>query len=213
MSQELGDEGMEENAEQQDENGEDPGVTEKAFEDLGRGASSEENPQVVESEAGTGEPPVIDLQQQVADKEDQLLRAAAEIENVRKRGRREIEETRKYASSGLLMDLLTVVDDLNRAVEAAEANEESSGLLAGVKMVSSQLESVLEKNHCRRIVALGEPFDPNLHEAIQMQPSDQYEANLVSLEARTGFQLHDRVLRTAQVFVSTGQASPGENGE
>ena len=155
--------------------------------------------------------PGDELQAQIAEKEDQLLRAAAELENFRKRTRKEKEEIHKYAASGLLTDLLAVVDDLERAVQAAEENENSSGLLDGVKMVLKQFNEVLGKHECRKIDALGKPFDPNLHEAIQMQPSDQFAANHVSLEARTGYQLHDRVLRTSQVFVSTGPADPSSS--
>ena len=156
---------------------------------------------------------VESLKNLLAEKSDQLLRSAAEIENVRKRVRREADEARKYASTGLLSDLLTVVDDLHRALESAEQNQEGEGLLAGVKMVATQLESVLEKHHCKKIDALGKPFDPNLHEAIQMQPSADYEANHVSLETRTGYQFHDRVLRTSQVFVSTGKPATETVGD
>lgn len=167
----------------------------------------------IEREATTGggnanaEPTIEDLQNELAEKSNQLLRAAAEVENVRKRGRRDAEEARKYAPAQLLNDLLTVVDDLKRAVESAEQNEHGSGLIEGVRMVTEQFESVLEKHHCRKIEALGKPFDPNLHEAIQMQPSNDFAANHVSLEARVGYQFHDRVLRTSQVFVSTGPAN------
>ncbi len=177
----------------------DASAHEEVFEELDAGLTEDENDAAV-----VEEPSLFSLQKELEEKADQLLRATAEIENVRKRGRREADEARKYASTSLLIDLLTAVDDLDRAVEAAESNEENSSLLAGVKMVSIQLESVLEKNQCKKIDALGKPFDPNLHEAIQMQPSDEYAANHVSLEVRTGYQFHDRVLRTAQVFVSTG---------
>lgn len=188
--------------------------TEKAFEEIDVENMSEnldsENP---ETESGENELSELEqLKAEVAEKSDLLLRAAAEVENVRKRGRRDAEEARKFGSTGLLVDLLGIVDNLNRAVEAAEISGESSSLLSGVKMVTGELDSMLEKNQCKKIVALGQPFDPNLHEAIQMQPSEEYAANLVSLEARTGYQYHDRVLRTAQVFVSTGSPQ-AENDE
>ena len=188
----------------------DADAAEQAFEEIDLEFDENKNDSPSATEA-----PRLSLDDELAEKNDQLLRATAEIENVRKRGRRDAEEARKYASSGLLMDLLTAVDDLNRAVEVAESNEENSGLLSGVKMVSSQLESVLGKHQCKKIDALGKPFDPNFHEAIQMQPSDEYETNHVSLEVRTGYQFHDRVLRTAQVFVSTGspQKQESENAE
>ena len=192
-----------------DENENSTTPTEKAFEEIDVENMSEnlegENPETQSSEVGENEVSELDqLKAEVAEKSDLLLRAAAEIENVRKRGRRDAEEARKFGSTGLLNDLLGIVDNLNRAVEAAELSEESSSLLSGVKMVTGELDAILEKYQCKKIVSLGQPFDPNLHEAIQMQPSEEFAANLVSLEARTGYQYHDRVLRTAQVFVSTG---------
>ena len=81
------------------------------------------------------------------------------------------------------------------------------GLLEGVKMVAQQISTVLENKGCKKIEAVGQPFDPNLHQAVQMQPSDEYESNTVMQELRTGFQLHDRVIRPSQVFVSTGPAN------
>lgn len=151
-----------------------------------------------------------ELKQQLAEKEEQLLRMAAEMENVRKRARRDAEEARKFGSMALLNDLLTVVDDLTRAIESADSNPQQGGLVDGVRMVSRQLESVLEKHHCRKIDALGKPFDPNCHEAVQMQPSTEYPANHVMYVTRPGYQCHDRVLRTAQVFVSTGPPADNE---
>lgn len=200
--------GSEENEMQNNDAPQSAETVEKVFEDIESDPDAASVPFNGNDDETSGEQDLESLKALLSEKEDQLLRAAAELENVRKRGRKEAEEARRYASSQLLIDLLNVVDNLDRAVEAAEANEGSSGLLSGVKMVSSQLSEVLSKHHCQKIEALGKAFDPNLHEAIQMQPSAEYETNTVSLEARTGYQYHDRVLRTSQVFVSTGNPTP-----
>jgi molecular chaperone GrpE len=143
------------------------------------------------------------LRRQAADAQDRYLRSQAELENTRKRLRREMEDERRYAELTLLADLLPVIDNINRAVEAAEKNAEAASLLAGFKMVGQQLERVLEKHHCRPIEAAGQPFDPAVHEAILQQPSAQHPENTVTTVAQTGYKLHDRVVRPAQVIVST----------
>lgn len=130
------------------------------------------------------------------------LRAQAELENYRKRASRELVDERRYASMPLMRDLLPVLDNLERAIRAAEQNPESTGLLEGVKMVSEQLHSVLEKNNCIVIPSLHEPFDPNLHDAIQQFPSADHPPGTVIDVAQQGYQLHERVVRPSQVIVS-----------
>ncbi len=149
-----------------------------------------------------------DLQGKLKDAESRVLRAQAELENYRKRMRREMEDDRKYAILPVLRDVLNVVDNLNRAIEAAEQSENTGGLLEGVKMVATQLETALEQHQCKRIESLGQPFDPNLHEAIGQEPSNDYPQNSVTRELRAGYVLHDRVIRPSQVFISTGSGDP-----
>ena len=144
------------------------------------------------------------LRIELADAEKRALIAAADLENYRKRANKQIQDQVKYASIGMMGELLEVVDNLNRAVEAAEKEDGSSALMQGVKMVSEQILNTLKSNHCEPIDAVGQPFDPNFHEAVQMQPSDEFGANTVMMEIRRGYKLHDRVIRPAQVFVSTG---------
>jgi len=148
----------------------------------------------------------LDLAAQLEEANANYLRAKAEVENVLKRTRREIEEHGRYAALPVMRDLLSVVDNLHRAIEAAQKDENASGLLEGVKMVEGQLGGVLDQHGCKQINALGEPFDPNLHEAIGQEPSDEIPANHVSRELQTGYRLHDRVVRPSQVFVSIGPA-------
>ncbi len=139
---------------------------------------------------------------EAADFKNLALRAQAELENFRKRASRELQEERRYANMPLMRDLLPVLDNIDRAIGAAEQNPESAGLLEGVKMVSEQLRSVLEKHHCLSIPTLHEPFDPNLHQAIQQLPCDEHPPNTVIDVAQSGYQLHERVVRPSQVIVS-----------
>lgn len=164
---------------------------------------------------GQSADPVMDssvvktLQAELAEAQDRAVRIAAELDNFRKRTRREMEEALRYAQLPVLRDLLPVVDNLKRALEAADLEGAQNSLVVGVRMVASQLEQVLKGNHCEPIPAVGEPFDPNHHEALRMEPSDEHAANVVSRELQTGYRMHDRVIRPAQVFVSTGPAAAG----
>lgn len=155
------------------------------------------------AEAASPEAQIAALQADLAEARNQTLRALAETENVRKRLRREMEDERKFAEWSLLNDLLPVIDNLGRALTAADKNAESGGLAAGVKMVAQQLETVLAKHHCSKIEAQGRPFDPNFHAAIQQQPTSDHPPGTVVFVAQEGYQVHERVLRPTQVIVST----------
>lgn len=136
--------------------------------------------------------------------EERVLRAQAEIENVRKRVQRDKEDALKYAAMPLVRDLLNVVDNLDRALSAAQQTADAGGLQEGVKMVAAQLQQVLKQHHCTPIATTGVEFDPNLHQAIAQEPSAEFAAGKVTRAAQVGYLLHDRVVRPAQVFVSTG---------
>lgn len=115
------------------------------------------------------------------------------------------DDERRYAAMPLLRDLVPVVDNVERAIAAAEKQADAVSLLEGFKMVLQQLNTALERNQCKRIDALHQPFDPHLHEALMQQPSNEYPAGTVIGVGQAGFQLHDRVVRPAQVIVSKGQ--------
>jgi molecular chaperone GrpE len=149
-----------------------------------------------------GEEEMARLRADLEDASDRVLRAQAELDNYRKRARRELEDERRYAALPLLRDLLPVLDDLKRAIEAAEKSPQPGGLVDGVKLVAQGLEAALAKHDCRRIEALGKPFDPAVHEAIGQQPSTEHPSGTVVLVAQDGYVLHDRVVRPAQVMVS-----------
>lgn len=144
------------------------------------------------------------LQEELAAAKDRAMRLQAELDNVRKRALRQIEEERLYACMPLIRDLLPVLDNMDRAVEAAEKTHDVESLLSGVKMVASQFIEALGKHDCKPIQALHEHFDPNLHHAISQMPSEEYPANVITHVAQTGFQLHDRVVRPSQVILAAG---------
>ena len=164
---------------------------------------SDDGAQVVEP-TGVDEQSPASLKQKLAEAEKLLLLAQADLENFRRRTRRDTQDQIRYAALGLMNELLEVSDNLQRAIEAAESDPASGGLLDGVKMVAQQIFAVLENHGCKKIDAVGQPFDPQVHQAVQMYPSDDVPANSVMQELRTGFELHDRVIRPAQVFVSAG---------
>lgn len=189
-------------------------INEEVLDDIAGGVADNqaearnEHVEVEVSEAATesmSEEP--DMAEQLRVAEDRVLRAQAELENFRIRVRRETEDQLKHANQPLLVDLLPVIDNIYRAVDAANQDEAASGLLTGVSMVAQQLMDTLEKYHCRRIDAVGTPFDPNLHEAVQQQPSNEYEAGVVLQVVQDGYMLHDRVIRPSQVIISTGAAT------
>ena len=150
---------------------------------------------------------IAKLRGELEDASDRVLRAQAELENYRKRARRELDDERRYAAMPLLCDLLAVLDDIYRAIEAAEKSPQAAGLLDGVKLVAQSLEAALAKHDCKRIDALGKPFDPAFHEAISQQPSADHPPSTVVLVAQEGYVLHDRVVRPSQVIVSTSPES------
>jgi molecular chaperone GrpE len=142
------------------------------------------------------------LRADLDDASDRALRAQAELDNYRKRARRELEDERRYAALPLLRDLMPVLDNMQRAIEAGEKSPQAAGLLDGIKLVAQNLTNVLAKHECKKIEAQGQPFDPAVHEAISQQPSAQHEPGTVMFVAQDGYVLHDRVVRPAQVIVS-----------
>ena len=144
------------------------------------------------------------LRGKLSESQDKLLRTQAELENYRKRSRREMEDERRFAEVHLVRDLLPIVDNISRAIEAAENKADAQKLLEGLKMMLQQFEQVFALHHCKLITAevVGEPFDPNRHEAVMQQPSDEHDEHTVLGVTRPGLELHDRIVRPAQVIVS-----------
>ncbi len=135
--------------------------------------------------------------------QSQILRAQADFENYRKRIQREQTLERQYAALPLLRDLLPVVDNIHRAIDAAEQSDDSASLLEGFKMVAQQIETVFSQHDCKPIEAEDQQFDPNLHEAISQLPSPEPRGAIIEV-TQSGYTLHDRVVRPSQVVVSAG---------
>jgi molecular chaperone GrpE len=142
------------------------------------------------------------LRTELSAAKDRELRCHAELDNFRKRAARELEDQLRYANMSLLRDLLPVLDNIERAIQAADQNAEAAALLDGFKMVQQQMEETLKRHHCQQIDALHRPFDPHVHHAVMQQASDEYPTNTVLMVTQSGYQLHDRVVRPSQVIVS-----------
>jgi len=165
-------------------------------------------PQAADDSVETLQARIDELERELAQANDAALRARAELENVRRRMQRTMEEERKFYPLPFARDLLDVLDDLHRAQEMAEQSAEGKAFSAGLKMVADRFEEVLRKHHCLPIEAHGQPFDPHLHEAIGEHATHDLPEGTVSHVARIGFKLHDRVIRPAQVLVSKRPDEP-----
>jgi len=136
------------------------------------------------------------------DLQDRLLRLQAELENFRKRARREFDDAQRYREIDLLRDLLPVLDTVQRAIEAAEKTEDVASLRAGFRMTAQQIEKLLAAHGCVTISTDDLPFDPTVHDAIQQLAVPGKAAGTVVGTVSRGFTLHDRVVRPAQVIVA-----------
>lgn len=132
---------------------------------------------------------------------NQLQRLKAEFDNFRKRTQKEKEEAAKYAAERMILSLLPVLDNLERAVDAANVKRDFESLSQGVEMILRQFHKVLEDEGLKTIEALGQDFNPNLHEALLREESDQ-EENVILEELQKGYYLKDKVLRPSRVKVS-----------
>ncbi|SEP62398.1 molecular chaperone GrpE [Solimonas aquatica] len=134
---------------------------------------------------------------------DAQLRAAADLENTRRRLERDAASSLKYAAEKLLGELLSVADSLELGLKAAAGAEGPAKAMAeGVELTYRQLMSVLEKNGVKQINPEGQPFNPEFHQAMTMAPSDQLPANHVLSVMQKGYSLHERLLRPAMVVVA-----------
>lgn len=155
----------------------------------------------------TGEAPAEEPKKDVAAVEaerdevkDRFVRLMAEFDNYRKRTARDHERIRKTAAESLMRDLLPVVDNLERALD--HAGDNSGGFIDGVGMVLRQFREALSKHGLEIIAAAGQPFDPSVHEAVSMMPSEEIPPDHVLQEFQKGYRLGDFVLRPAKVVVS-----------
>ncbi|HUV50456.1 MAG TPA: nucleotide exchange factor GrpE [Anaerolineae bacterium] len=138
---------------------------------------------------------------------DRFLRVSAEFENYKKRSARETGEFRKFANESLIKDMLSVVDNLERAVNSSTAdNKADSALVEGVNMTLKEILKIFEKFNVTPLESLKKPFDPNFHQAVLSEESDDYDENTVINELQKGYIIHERLLRPAMVVVSMPKA-------
>lgn len=165
---------------------------------------------------GAGGDRVAELEQQLAAAEkekkenwDRYLRSAADVENQRKRAKRELDDVKFETKTKVMREILPVVDNLERAIEHAGAADDPAvkPLVEGVQLVLRQLQTAFERLDISAVDALGHPFDPNQHEAISQQDSDQPPGTVVQVLQR-GYRAGDRLLRPALVVVAKAKAAP-----
>jgi len=155
---------------------------------------------------------LAEAQAQAKDYHDRMLRMAAELENVRKRASREMEDVRKYATENLIGQLLTVVDNLERAIASASPeNQNDKCVVDGVALTLAEITKILEKHHVKPIEAMGEPFDPAFHQAMSQEERSDHPSNTVVQEFQKGYLMHDRLLRPAMVVVSKNNQNGQSN--
>lgn len=172
----------------------------------------------VEPGVSAAQPPAPDLEAQLAAAKaeaaanyDRFMRAAADLENFRRRMVREKDELRTIATGRVLEDIFPVLDNLGLAIAAArQPGADVKSLVGGIELVLTQLKGALATHGLKEINPVGLPFDPHQHEAISHQPSDTVKEEHVSSVIRTGYILNGRLLRPASVIVSSGPAKPAE---
>lgn len=147
---------------------------------------------------------IEELEQELANTKDGLLRKAAELENVRKRVQRERVQLFEEAKAGALEDFMPISDDLMRSLKAAEESEIEDSFLEGVKLVADKFQKVLEKHGVERIDETGVPFDVNIHDAMMKQPApdEETESDIVLQVLDSGYKIGNRTIRHAKVIVS-----------
>jgi molecular chaperone GrpE len=144
---------------------------------------------------------------------DLARRTKADFENYQKRAQRDRAQDLRYAQAPLAFDILGALDNLDRAVAAAQQAGETGPLVQGVAMVQSQVLDVFRRHGVSRIDAKGEPFDPNLHQAVMQQPTKDAPPGTVLQVLEHGYRIHDRVLRPARVIVAAAPAEKASTKE
>jgi molecular chaperone GrpE len=141
---------------------------------------------------------------------DKYVRLAAEFDNYKRLSQRDQRDQIRFGNEQLLKELLPVVDNMERAIKAAQASGGDSALVQGVELTLKQLSGALAKFGVQTIETAGQEFDPSTHQAVSYGPSDEVPANKVLDEFQKGYRLHDRILRAAMVSVSSGPAKEHE---
>ena len=144
---------------------------------------------------------------------DIAARNQAELDNYRKRMARDKTDAIKFANGGLLCELVSVIDSFQMGLDAAKLEDSESIIAKGMEMVQKQLEEFISTQGATEISAIGQPFDPNIHEAISQEANDDIPEDNIITQIRKGYKLHDRLLRAANVIVSKGPEKDSESSE
>ena len=156
------------------------------------------------------------LETELQETRDKHLRLAAEFENFKKRTTRERSESIKFSNERILNDFLSIVDNLDRALQHAKEGSEGESLVQGVELVHKQCTDLLARFNVTAVDAVGAQFDPVVHQAVSQVETDEHPENTVADEFQRGYRLHDRLLRPALVTVAvpkSTQAVENENTE
>lgn len=166
---------------------------------------------VIADDTGTKDR-IVELETQLAEMKDQFLRARAETENVRRRGEKEREDALNYGSANFARDILSVSDNLRRALdalpaEALEKDEALKSLATGVELTEKELQAALERHGVTKIDAEGQKFDHNFHQAMMEIPGTEHPPGTVVQVLQVGYVIKDRLLRPAMVGIAKGNAN------
>ncbi|MCI0531848.1 MAG: nucleotide exchange factor GrpE [candidate division Zixibacteria bacterium] len=150
--------------------------------------------------------------QELKERDDRLLRLAAEFDNYKKRTARDFENIIKNANESLIQELAVILNDFSRALESAREKKDSKSFQTGVELIHNQLQELLKKEGLEAIPAKGEKFDPNLHEAALQMESDQPEGTILD-EVNKGYKLNGKVIKYSQVVVAKKKPDASEESE
>ena len=193
------------------ENLQDEIVKEEAVEEVSIAEDDINEEEVEKSEEEKNKDIITSLENENSALKDQILRKQAESDNYRKRILREKEDSIKYGNSNLLMDLITIIDDFERAIKASQESSDPESFHSGIELIEKQFVSMLDRNWgLKRMAAVGEEFDPRLHEALGMEESSEYDRQTVIEDYQSGYILHDRVLRPVKVKVAMPKAESSD---
>jgi len=145
------------------------------------------------------------LKEEILEYKDKYLRALAELENYKKRAQKEREEVLKYANERLVLDLIGILDDFERGLEALRKglkDKKIKEFYRGVELIHNNLIKLLEQEGLKVFSGVGEPFNPQFHEAVGVKSSKKHPPNYVVAEVAKGYKLKDKVIRPAKVFVN-----------
>ena len=166
-----------------------------------------------DAEENVGPNTLPEAQENIAELNERIVRLTADFDNFRKRAQRDKDEARQFANQGLLERLLPILDDFEMALTAVK--DADSSVRDGVQMILDQLLSVLKESGVEPVDALGQPFDPNLHEALSQEETTEAEEGTVVQQVQCGYKLNDRLVRPARVVVAkapgTAEEAPTED--